>query len=106
VERNYRALEDAKRKGKKGQDRKRISQGELVRGWRGRRRTEVVGIGRISPVSEEEEEDTVIAVVDAGSIASSGMFLAAGRSSWERLLGSMWTMAMGRRGDGGGSRKG
>jgi hypothetical protein len=67
----------------------------------------VVGIGWISPVSGEEEEDTIIAVVDAGSIASSGTFLAAGWSSWERLLGSMWTMSMGqRRGDGGGSRKG
>jgi hypothetical protein len=78
-----------------------------VRGWRGRRRAEVVGIGQISPVSGEEEEDMIVAVVDAGSIDSSGTFLAAGRSSWERLLGSMWTMAMGQRqGDGGGSRKG
>jgi hypothetical protein len=52
---------------------------------------------RISLVTIEEEEDAVIAILDAGSIASSGSFLVAGRSSWARLLGLMLTMAMGRR---------
>jgi hypothetical protein len=36
---------------------------------------------RISPMTIEEEEDAVIAVLDAGSIASSGTFLLAGQSS-------------------------
>jgi hypothetical protein len=52
---------------------------------------------RISPVTIEEEEDAVIAILDAGSIASSGTFLSAGQSSWVRLLGLMLTMATGRR---------
>jgi hypothetical protein len=61
--------------------------------------------GPISPVTREEEEDAVVAVIDASSIASSGTFLAVGQSFWDRLLGSRMTMATGqRRGGGGRSR--
>jgi hypothetical protein len=61
--------------------------------------------GPISLVTREEEEDAVVAVINANSIASSGTFLAAGQGSWDRLLGSRMTMATGqRRGGGGRSR--
>jgi hypothetical protein len=50
----------------------------------------------ISLVTGDEEEDMAVSVPDVGSIDSSGTLLAAGWSSWARLLGSMMTMAMGR----------
>jgi hypothetical protein len=53
-------------------------------------------------VTGEEEEDAVIAVLDASSITSSGAFLAAGQSFWDRLLGSRLTMATGQWRGGGG----
>jgi hypothetical protein len=59
--------------------------------------------GPISPVTGEEEEDAVVAVLDASSIASSGTFLAAGQSFWDRVLGSRLTMATGQRRGGGGA---
>jgi hypothetical protein len=45
--------------------------------------------GQILPEIGEEEEDTPVAVAGLDSIPSPGTFLAAGRSSWESLLGSM-----------------
>jgi hypothetical protein len=58
--------------------------------------------GPIWLVTGEEEEDAVVAVLDADSIASSGAFPAAGQSFWDHLLGSRLTMVTGQRrgGDG------
>jgi hypothetical protein len=56
-------------------------------------------------VTGDEEEDAVVAVLYASSIASSGTFLAAGQSFWNHLLGSRLTMSTGqRRGGGAGPR--
>jgi hypothetical protein len=50
---------------------------------------------RIFPVTVEEEDDAVAVVVEVGSIASSGTFLMARKSSWRLRLGGKWPRKVG-----------